>query len=349
MTYNVKRETNETIAMGEVTLPDIAPGERGFAHFSLPENFHDGDILQLQAFSSNNDEICRWTAPIHRAEEQSLARRRATSKLDVDFDANGIIRKIACNDKLINLANGPIPVGLLTECYKHEQHTDGEDIINTFWYRGGIDSIQWRQTADGRLMMDAVLLNDGGGHGYEGDYFTPESKWQVGLTFDYPEQIFTNGKTKSVSYLGNGPYRVWRNRLKGQQFGVWTKEYNNTITGQYNSVNPPVYPEFKGYHANVRWMQFPDFRVTSLTEALYIRLYTPEEPVNTILGEVNGKDKRDNAMIPFPAGDVSFLLSIPAMRSYKPLDQLGPLAQPDNIRIKPGDEGFHIKLVFEFE
>lgn len=52
-------------------------------------------------------------------------------------------------------------------------------------------------------------------------------------------------------------------------------------------------------------------------------------------------------MVEFPKGDISFLLSIPPIQSYKPLEQLGPLSQPDNIRIKSGDEGFHIRLVFE--
>ena len=32
--------------------------------------------------------------------------------------------------------------------------------------------------------------------------------------------------------MGDGPYRVWKNRRKGNQFGIWTKEYNNTETGE---------------------------------------------------------------------------------------------------------------------
>ena len=51
-----------------------------------------------------------------------------------------------------------------------------------------------------------------------------------------------------MKWLGRGPYRVWKNRLKGQEFGVWQKSYNNTVTGE--SWN---YPEFKGYHAQVSW------------------------------------------------------------------------------------------------
>lgn len=53
-------------------------------------------------------------------------------------------------------------------------------------------------------------------------------------------------------------------------------------------------------------------------------------------------------MVKFPEGDISFLLSIPPMRSYKPLEQQGPQSQPDVNRIKPGDDGFNINLVFDF-
>lgn len=139
---------------------------------------------------------------------------------------------------------------------------------------------------------------------------------------------------------------------------VWRMSlaYNNTITGQYNTPEAPLYPEFKGYRSDMRWMEMyhkgnMKLRVTSLTEGLYLRLFTPEEAIDQTLGEMGGMDegtrKQERTMIPFPEGDISFLLSIPSMQSYKPLDQLGPSAQPDNIRIKSGDEGFHIRLVIK--
>ncbi len=49
----------------------------------------------------------------------------------------------------------------------------------------------------------------------------------MGITFQYPEEKITGMK-----WLGRGPYRVWKNRLKGMQFGVWEKAYNNTVTGE---------------------------------------------------------------------------------------------------------------------
>lgn len=353
ITYSVLSEKGNVIDSGLVRLPEILPGERSFASLPISNNFYEGDILTLTAIRKiEGDTVCEWSAPIHSAADQIISRANGVTRLNVEFNDNGTIREIKVNDKEIALNGGPLPVGMLADCYRRETRTEQNgDIVNTFFYRGGIDSIQWRQTPDGNLLMDAVVLNDERGHGYKGNFLTKEGNWQLGLSFDYPEENFSNGN-KSVTYLGNGPYRVWRNRIKGTQFGVWTKEYNNTVTGEYNTSNPPVYPEFKGYHANVHWMQFPDFRVTSLADGLFVRLYTPEEAIDQTPGEMGGIDegkrKQERTMIDFPSGDISFLLSIPPMRSYKPLEQLGPAAQPDNIRIKKGDEGFHIRLLFEF-
>lgn len=145
--------------------------------------------------------------------------------------------------------------------------------------------------------------------------------------------------------------------------GVWTKAYNNTVTGQYDSAQQPVYPEFKGHHADVRFMRLfgkdgNGFSVSSDTEKMYVRLFTPEEPGRASLGEMGGPEeaairaraqkKPERTMVKFPEGDISFLLSIPPMRSYKPLEQQGPQSQPDVNRIKPGDDGFNINLVFDF-
>lgn len=209
-----------------------------------------------------------------------------------------------------------------------------------------IDDLHWYKLADGRLYLDAHIL-----YNERTAALTDESKWQVGISLRYPES-----EVDSVRWMGNGPYRVWRNRLKGQQFGTWSLAYNNTVTGHYNSIEPPLYPEFKGYRSNMRWMEIyhkgeKKFRVTSLTEGLYFRLFTPEEAVDETPGEMGGMNegsrKQERTMVKFPAGDISFLLSIPPMQSYKPLEQLGPGATPDNIRIKSGDEGFHIRLIFD--
>ena len=68
--------------------------------------------------------------------------------------------------------------------------------------------------------------------------------------------------------------------------------------------------------------------------------FTPEEP--------KGRQDGVNTMPDFPAGDISFLFDIPAIRSFKPVSQHGPQSQPGNIRIKKGDEGIRLNLYFDF-
>ena len=71
-----------------------------------------------------------------------------------------------------------------------------------------------------------------------------------------------------------------------------------------------------------------------------LRMFTPQEPF--------GRQDGINTMPDFPSGDISFLLDIPAIRSFKPISQHGPHSQPGIVRIKKGDEGLSIRLVFDF-
>ena len=101
---------------------------------------------------------------------------------------------------------------------------------------------------------------------------------------------------------GRGPYRVWKNRIPGTNYGVWHKEYNNTITGE--SFENLVYPEFKGYHANMYWATLESdttpFTVYSRNDGIFFHvLHLPKNR--------KGRRKRHHAQIPrrryiLPAG-----------------------------------------------
>jgi hypothetical protein len=141
--------------------------------------------------------------------------------------------------------------------------------------------------------------------------------------------------------MGRGPYRVWKNRLKGSNFGVWEKAYNNTITGE--SFNNLVYPEFKGYHGNLYWATLEtkesDFTVVAETPNLYFRLFTPGRPAHV----------QGDTYPPFPEGDLSFLYEIPAIGTkFKQSSRLGPGSQKGMYSGKPGDQLYPIRLWFDF-
>ena len=367
MTYEVlscdipmQGAVSRILARGEVTLPALFPGETGKARFSLPASFAEGDVLKLEAFDRDGHRICDWSFPIrlanpyfqrHLAQVSTGLSGNAVSarnngkeivlkseKVSVTFDAaTGMILRVLSGNTEIPLTNGPVAVGMKMVYQPASSYVrqDSEEAVFCARYKGGADSIVWRLTSQGLLYMDAVLLNRASGGGGFDDAFMDTEVYNLGLTFSYPERI-----CKGMKWLGRGPYRVWKNRIPGTNYGIWHKDYNNTVTGE--SYDNLVYPEFKGYHANMYWATFESdtapFTVYSRTDGIFYRVFTPEEP--------KGSAKR--TMPEFPEGDISFLLDIPAICSFKPIEQQGPNSQPGNIRIKKGDEGLRLNLMFDF-
>ena len=367
MTYEVlscdipmQGAVSRILARGEVTLPALSPGETGKARFSLPASFAEGDVLKLEAFDRDGHRICDWSFPIrlanpyfqrHLAQVSTGLSGNAVSarnngkeivlkseKVSVTFDAaTGMILRVLSGNTEIPLTNGPVAVGMKMVYQPASSYVrqDSEEVVFCARYKGGADSIVWRLTSQGLLYMDAVLLNRASGGGGFDDAFMDTEVYNLGLTFSYPERI-----CKGMKWLGRGPYRVWKNRIPGTNYGIWHKDYNNTVTGE--SYDNLVYPEFKGYHANMYWATFESdtvpFTVYSRTDGIFYRVFTPEEP--------KGSAKR--TMPEFPEGDISFLLDIPAICSFKPIEQQGPNSQPGNIRIKKGDEGLRLNLMFDF-
>ena len=135
----------------------------------------------------------------------------------------------------------------------------------------------------------------------------------MGITFNYPETNITG-----MRWLGQGPYRVWKNRMKGQQYGVWQKAYNNTITGENW-----LYPEFKGWHANVGWVTIQnkeaDFTVYTGKENIFLQMLKPEKPKGA---------KNENTSPPFPEGNIGFMHAIsPIGTKFQPAEVMGPASQ----------------------
>ena len=325
---------------GTVRMPSVEPGLTGKLHIPVGERFFDGDILEMEAFAADGSSVCSWSWPIHYAAEYyKLHRPMSNGGVSVWFDPqSGELKSIMKNGRQIPLT-GFRPVGMKWKLKSAYQRRDGEDMVYVSKYTGGVDSVVWRLTPDGRLGMDAVIMNrENGGGGFDDAWMDPSIDY-LGFTFDFPEE-----QVKGLKWMGAGPYRVWKNRLRGQNVGLWQKAYNNTITGETDEPYGHLeYPEFKGYHANMYWAQIESetspFTVYTETDGLYLRLLTPEQPHRLMAGTSNPV---------FPEGDISFLLDIPAIKSFKPTSQQGPHSQPGNIRIKSGDEGLRITLWFDF-
>jgi hypothetical protein len=137
----------------------------------------------------------------------------------------------------------------------------------------------------------------------------------IGVLFDYPEQL-----VKRKRWLGDGPYRVWKNRLGGGTLGVWENDYNNTITGYRGWV----YPEFKGFFANVRWLQLETTEglITVVPENIpFVQVLTPEQPPTNLVA---------NTKVNVPQCGLGFLHAIPPIGTkFKTAESTGPQGQPN--------------------
>lgn len=339
------------LAEGSVLLPAIQPGEKGTAHFDLPEKFFNGDVLELEAYSAAGDTVCNWAFPIKNNRKYFAEYRHlqptatTTARYQADDNsvtliangvaatfnkANGNLVEVKNGSKVIPLSNGPLPVGMKMLFSSANLKMQGDTAIYTVKYKGAADSIVWRMTPDGLLGMDALVLNYRADNKFDGAYFD-RPVHNLGFSFSFPEK-----NVSGIRWLGKGPYRVWKNRIEGTNYGIWQKDYNNTVTGEY--YHPLVYPEFKGYHAGLYWAilqsQTTPMTVYSETDGIFFRVFTPEEQ--------RDRESRGISVKEYPAGDISFLFEIPAVNSQ------GTGGEASYIKINKGDEGFRMKLWFQF-
>nr|WP_315153167.1 glycoside hydrolase family 2 TIM barrel-domain containing protein [uncultured Flavobacterium sp.] len=347
----------KAIASDKIEIPSIEPGETRKIKFAVPANFFEGDFLEITAKDQFGREIYTWTWPIHKADyyvNQFLLTEKSSEKATVTKQGNqavlngadvsvtldtatGEIITIKNKTNIIPLTNGPKTIGMKAKVKDVQVSQDGDKAICTVSYSGGLHSIKWIMEADGRFKMELLALTNATNNGgFDGAAFE-DAIDKFGITFSFPEKGVTG-----IKYFGKGPYHVWKNRIKGTTYGVWEKAYNTTITGE--SFENLIYPEFKGYHANLLGANLEagenSFKVFSASDNVTLRLFTPDEPKNSFPGSYPQPK--------FPEGDISFMYEIPAMRDFKPLTQQGPSSQPTNIRIKSGDDGISMNLWFDF-
>ena len=287
---------------GAITAPSIAPLEKGKLQIPLPNNWSEYDVLYVTAKDRYNREIFTWSFPLKQPagilaiapgkvtleERDSTLVAKAGSMTYSIHKRTGMLVKVQKNGVEIPFNNGPVLEEGVNNFswFTHQMKDDTLVITSTFNRKTSYNTLQWKVFPGGMLQLQVNY--------FPAEYFTS----LVGVNFSFPEK-----EIKSVQYMGYGPYRVWKNRMKGNKFGVWTKMYNNTETGEA----PWLYPEFKGYHANMYWCRFytatDSFEVSTGTEDVFLRLFTPAFKT----------DQWRNYELVFPKGDISFMQGIPGI------------------------------------
>jgi hypothetical protein len=310
-----------TTASG-VPLPlELQPGEKGTLNLHLPATWANSDALYLTAYGPHGEELFTWSwaikAPAAIAKAPVLAKSaitntEASNELIVSADGKkyyfdkttGYIEKVIKTGKEISLSGGPVLAGANTTLKSFTYNAEGKSFVVEADYQGDATMhVKWTFAPGKRVKLDYTYTQTG-----DFDY--------LGITFNYPEE-----KVTGMKWLGRGPYRVWKNRVPGQQFGVWHKAYNNTITGQDWG-----YPEFKGYHGEVNWAVIENkespFTVYMDNKNIYLQMYKP----------ATEKDPVKNVQPAFPTGNIGFLNAISAIGTkFQSSNKMGPQSQKTHV------------------
>ena len=348
------------VKQGQLKGNNIAPHSQGTLNINLPAFSGNTNGLFLTAIDKIGHELWRWSWKLDDStlssdsENQGKIPSFEENKDEISVTASGkkysfskksgYLQDVSVNGKKISFGDGPRFIGArradrsLDQFYNHDdpaaksmdrtykEFTDagkldtifvkneGNEVKVTVRYKlGNMIKSEWIISPDGKLSLDYAYNFNG-------------VVDLIGIKFDYPEE-----KVVSKKWLGNGPYRVWQNRLHGTIYDVWENDYNDPIPGETFT-----YPEFKGYFANCSWMdlntQEGTISISNETPDTYIGVYQP-------------LDGRDALLYTLPESGISLLDVIPAVRNkVNATDLIGPSSQPKWVNgVKKG------RLTFTFK
>jgi hypothetical protein len=307
---------------GTIDAPDLAPGRKGQLSASLPDNWENYDVLYITATDQYGREINTWswniTGPADFAKQamKSTAEEIETSENDVLLTVvsgktriifnktTGLIDGIKSNGIEVPLSNGLQFTGFEAFFKEMKHYYRDNNYVVELIYDSACHAV-WTIFRGGLLKLDY-------------DYSPRGSYSFAGITFSYPEELVTG-----AILLANGPYHVWKNRLKGNQFGVFDKKYNNTITGESWD-----YPEFKGYYSNFYAVEIETkgipITIVSATPDLFLHLFTP----GTAKFSTRSSGVRGEVNPTFPSGNISILHGIsPIGTKFSMAEAEGPQSQ----------------------
>lgn len=333
------------IRSGEQKGSNIAPHSNGIMLINMPSFNKEVNGLFITVVDKSGKDLWRWSWAIKEemiaTDPVSTGGNKPTVSNEgemIVFSAsgrsysfskeNGLLKEVSVNSRKISFGNGPRFYGVrrgdrsFDQFYNHDDpdarskertyvkfedagrldtlYVDEEGnnmVLHVHYKLGNMQKAEWCVMPDGTLRLNYRYRFDG-------------VVDMMGIQFDYPEN-----KVRGKRWLGDGPYRVWQNRLHGAVYGLWENEYNDPIPGESFT-----YPEFKGYFSNTKWMNIETeegtISIDNRTPDAYMGVYQP-------------RDGRDKLLYTFPESGLTILDVIPPVRNkVNTTDLIGPSSQP---------------------
>lgn len=330
------------IKSGEMKGIDLKPRASGTLKVSLPADWRNADALYITAYGPNDEDLWTWDWTWKQAveyrpftsERGDLSVQDGSDILTVQagktklvFDKKtGYLKEVGQGNNHIQFGNGPRFIAARRGdrskdvFYNHDDKearskeriyydVSGVNELKSFTYANDKDSIIVETEYFGSLVKNRWVIAANGDIRLDYKYQYYGTVELMGIMFDYPEE-----NVISKRWLGEGPYRVWQNRIHGTNFGIWENDYNDAIPGETF-----IYPEFKGYFNDWKWLSLNTkegkINILNADSGQYLGVYTP-------------RDGRDVLLYTLPQSGIAILDVIPAVRNkVNATDLVGPSSQ----------------------
>ena len=295
--------------------PNVPPGAQGTIDLGLPDRWRGADALFLTAYDPSGAEIWTWTWDLRERDYycDRFAHTRSQEGHTVSVGGGADKISLRTGDLVLEFAGssgqlagvivggrdvgfrGPRLIGGRGQASKVTLSQSDQSIVLDVVYDGDMNFARWRLYPTGWVCL-------------EYQYQLTGSFGAFGVDFDCPEY-----KINRMQWLGRGPYRVWKNRMKGGTLDVWSSEYKNHVPGLTWD-----FPEFKGYYRDWRWVVFEtevaDITMINGSSEVFLGVYRPND----------GPDPR-TTRLDAPETGIALLHGIPAIGTkFQKAEALGP-------------------------
>ncbi len=257
-------------ASGRVAGPNVAAGWQGALHLPIPEGWQNHDAIEVRALDPEGREALSWSWSLRKpgfyaetfqgsvrgepqAQEQGETLTVTVQDIAYRFDRReGQLLDVTVGGQTMPFGKGPRRIASPLAAGREMTEITGPATVrhglSDAGYRvdagalGGFDRVTWTVRRDGCLTLEYA--------GRAGGTFD-----SLGISFDYGQT-----PVRRIRWLGDGPGRVWRNRMQGPRFGVHAfkqeTEGENVSDSASNIGNageaqePPVTERFL---SRIRW------------------------------------------------------------------------------------------------
>ena len=243
-----------TLGEGRAPMPDLAP--HASTAWELPVGISSlgvNDLLELTALDARGQDLWTWVvrgaaaAQEKNAVDPRIVKRGNTvtsGRYVLEFDpANGMLAKLTAQGRSIPLRGPRLAAWQRAPKLRSFLDVAGNSTLRKFElapedftlaraeYDGALREVSWKIRGDELIVSYRIA--------YEG------AADILGVTFDYPEKSVLGKR-----WVGEGPYRIWKNRVAGTTFGLHEANYSRSTPG----VNYE-YPEFEGFFGAWNWLE----------------------------------------------------------------------------------------------